>query len=536
MGMNKIEDSEKQGIAKKPSKKPTVRILPQQLKLSDKIPTVLGNVDYQRLEGNLAQMDRILRESGVEDELVKKDSEKFMSGYEGWSQGKREGRERLLGSRQRHARLALRVNVLRKMMGLTARGMSQQLAMSPMLRIFCGVEMIGEVKVPAKSTVDRYGKWYGEYLLRWAFEKLLSASSGGEGVLGDGAVLDTSVIVVDSTCLESDVHYPVDWVLLKDAAASLMQSIEVIRKHGLVHRMKEPAGFVSRMNKHCIAMSQAGKRGGDKAACKKIFRKMKKLLKVVEAHARRYRGMLDSDWGETGLSRKEAEVILARMDRVLGQIPDIVHQAHERIIGGRPVENSEKILSLFDRDIHVINRGKAGAEVEFGNPLFIVEQSDGMLVDFELVRGAHPGDAAWLKARMGHLRRLQGPVGTIHCINADRGFDSKAIRKELEAINAFNAIQPKTEPPLRDEIEEEVFRACQKRRAQIEGRIGIFKRCFLDAPASSKGFDNRNREVAMAAFTHNLWLLGRIRFDKELLKHYQREQERDKARKAGRAA
>ncbi len=167
--------------------------------------------------------------------------------------------------------------------------------------------------------------------------------------------------------------------------------------------------------------------------------------------------MLDSGWGETGLSRKEAEVILARMDRVLGQIPDIVHQAHERIIGGRPVENSEKILSLFDRDIHVINRGKAGAEVEFGNPLFIVEQSDGMLVDFELVRGAHPGDAPW-------------------------------------------------------------------------------GRSTASTPAGGSTARPSGRNSKPAAITHNLWLLGRIRFDKELLKHYQREQERDKARKAGRAA
>lgn len=521
---------------KKKSNKPSVSVLPQQLKLSNKIPTVLGNVDYQRFEGNLAQMDRILRESGVEDEIVKKDSEKFMAGDEGWDENKRQARERLLGSRQKHARVALRVNVLVKMMGLTARGMSQQLAMSPLLRVFCGVEMIGEVKVPSKSTVDRYGKWFDEGLLRVAFEKLVAASSRGQGVLGDGEVLDTSVLVVDSTCLESEVHYPVDWVLLKDAAASLMQSVEVIRKHGLVHRIKSPSGFISQMNKHCMGMSQAGKRGGDKAACKKIFRKMKKLLKVVEAHGRRYRGMLEREWNKTDLSRKEAEVIMARMDRVLGQIPDIVHQAHERIIGGRPVENNKKILSLFDHDIHVINRGKAGAEVEFGNPLFIVEQSEGLLVDFELIRGPHPGDAAWLKGRMDHLQGLQAKNETIRCINADRGFDSKAVRKELEAMGAFNAIQPKSAPVERDEFDEEVFRACQKRRAQIEGRIGIFKHCFLDAPASSKGFDNRNREVAMAAFTHNLWLLGRMRFEKELLRIYREEQEREKALKAGRVA
>ncbi len=46
--------------------------------------------------------------------------------------------------------------------------------------------------------------------------------------------------------------------------------------------------------------------------------------------------------------------------------------------------NAEKILSLYDGDLHVMNRSKASGE--FGNALFLCEQSDGLIVDYKLTR------------------------------------------------------------------------------------------------------------------------------------------------------
>ena len=58
--------------------------------------------------------------------------------------------------------------------------------------------------------------------------------------------------------------------------------------------------------------------------------------------------------------------------RVLAQLPAAVRQAHERLIGGRKQPNKDKILSLYEPDIQVIVRGKSGAEVEFGNNLWVL--------------------------------------------------------------------------------------------------------------------------------------------------------------------
>jgi hypothetical protein len=88
--------------------------------------------------------------------------------------------------------------------------------------------------------------------------------------------------------------------------------------------------------------------------------------------------------------------------------PAAVKQAHERIIGERKVANEDKILSLYEPEVRVIVRGKAGAGVEFGNTLLIAEQAQGVVVDWRLYEESAPADAGQLP---GSLERLEQRVG-----------------------------------------------------------------------------------------------------------------------------
>lgn len=89
--------------------------------------------------------------------------------------------------------------------------------------------------------------------------------------------------------------------------------------------------------------------------------------------------------------------MLRRIDGVLELLPQARKQAHERIIGERQVANAQKILSLYDPDVRVIVRGKAGAEVEFGNTVLLAENPQGVIVDYELFRESAPAD--WTEDR-----------------------------------------------------------------------------------------------------------------------------------------
>ena len=67
-----------------------------------------------------------------------------------------------------------------------------------------------------------------------------------------------------------------------------------------------------------------------------------------------------------------------RMEGFLELLPRAQQQAHEGIIGARPVANAEKILSLYEPEARVVVRGKAGAEVEFGNTMLLRKNWSGV--------------------------------------------------------------------------------------------------------------------------------------------------------------
>jgi len=469
-------------------------------------------VDYTLFEKELKAMDEVILKSGIEALFVELNSESYVA------RGRADGVEvagKTLERRQRQSRSALRCTVLRHMLGDSYRDLSMRLAQSELLQWFCGIDNFGEVRVPSKSTLQDYAHWLDEKAMTAVLDQLKAAASrteaDGSCPVGLENALELDVVWLDSTALKAPIHFPVDWVLLRDGARTLLKAIALIRKHGLMHRMEEPGAFLARMNRLCIAMSAARRQGDGKKQCKRVLRMMKQLLKVIESHARRYYQMLDEQWSQTDWTRLQAEVVLRRIQGVLDQLPQAVKQAHERIIGERQVESKDKILSLYESDIHVIVRGKAGAQVEFGNSLFLAEQCDGFIVAHELSESASPGDSKWLAQRIDKFAP-EGDLGKLSGVFSDRGFASKRNTAVLAADEIFDGLCPRDPKELGKKMKDEVFAAGQKRRAQTEGRVAIIKNVFLDAgKPRAKGFAHRQRAVQWAVLAHNLRVLVQMR-------------------------
>jgi len=301
----------------------------------------------------------------------------------------------------------------------------------------------------------------------------------------------------------------VDWVLLCDAVRTLMKATRLIRAHGLKQRMEPPETFLKAMNRLSLQMTHARRAKDSKKQRKKTLRLMKQQVKVVAGHARRHRELLDQAWGQTDWTRPQAEVVLRRIDGVLGLLPQAQKQAHERIIGERQVNNADKVLSLYETDTRVIVRGKAGAEVEFGNTLLLAEQKDGLIVDWQLHCQSAPADARQLPQSLARMEAAYGP-GVIRALGTDRGFCSAANQALLSAKEIYDGICPKHPVQLKERMEEERFVQLQRRRSQTEGRIGIFKNGFLGRPLRAKGFAHREMAVNWQVLTHNLWVLARL--------------------------
>jgi hypothetical protein len=248
---------------------------------------------------------------------------------------------------QRTASVALRVTLARTICGGSYRSFAARLADSTLLQWFCRMERMGRLaKIPGKSQLQRYQGMVRESELREVVEGLLESAAEEDSPLELKERVELGTQFLDSTCVKLNIHYPTDWVLLRDATRTLMKATILIRRRGLKVRMREPREFLKGMNRLSMEMSKNARRAGSRRARKTTLRRMKRAVKTLQAHARRHRDLLAQRWTETELSQAEAQQIIDRMETILERLPHAVKQAHERIIGGRQVLNEEKILSL----------------------------------------------------------------------------------------------------------------------------------------------------------------------------------------------
>lgn len=476
------------------------------------LPCVYGPLEYREQRAQFQRIDAILRDAGLEEQFIKlaaretKRELQLMSGRE---------RQRFAGD----CVLALRTSIARELTGLSTREFCVRLADSPLLQWFLNVGEMGRIRVFSKSTCDRFGRWVGPESLRAINDRLVAlltdTGSAGAGQqpaavgLGLAAPIDCGEVFFDSTCLKADIHFPVDWVLLRDAARTLMKATVLIRNSGLRQRMpQEPLAFLSEMNTLCMKMSAKPRMADGKKHRKAVLREIKGLQRHIAGHARAHLELLESRWQETDLSEGRAGLIIKRIKKVLEQLPAAIRQAHERIIGERRVANEDKILSLYDDSLNVMVRGKAGADVEFGNKLWLGETRQGLIVDYRLYRD-NPSDSALVGPALQRLVDGQGlPVAKVW---GDRGLASQDNAAMLAGRGIGDGLCPRDAGELARRLASEAgFREGLKRRAGTEARVGVFKNVFLGCPLPAKGFGHRELAVGWAVLSHNLWVVARL--------------------------
>jgi hypothetical protein len=388
-----------------------------------------------------------------------------------------------------------------------------RIADSQLLQWFLLIGRVDGVKAFAKSTSDRFAHWLDEPNLRAINTRLVALLADTDTAcpidLGLKKNISFDDIYFDSTCLKAPIHFPVDWVLLRDIVRTLMKATLLIRQAGLRNRMpKDPLAFLSDMNTLCMKMTAKFRTKHGKAHRKAVLREMKKLTKRIGKHARKHLEILEKRASETELGEGHVRQIRERIQGVLDQLPAACKQAHERIIGGRKLPNKDKILSLYDPAVDVIVRGKSNAEVEFGNKLWLGETREGLIADY-LLEKDQSSDPHHVGPAINRLVTSQDlPVKNVW---GDRALHSEANEKMLKGFDIRSGLCPRSVGDLADRLENEPgMREGLKRRAGTEARISILVRNFMGKPARAKGFAHREMLTGWAVLSHNLWVVARL--------------------------
>ena len=325
----------------------------------------------------MQNIDRFLSDSELESQVID-------MALEGWEECSAKEQQR----RAAYAVRALRVEVLRFLLGgISFRGMSKQLGSSELLADFCRVRELDGIRNISKSNVERYSKLFSEEQIRGLHQTLCEVV--GNRDLADWAGLEKpfemGTCLIDGTCLEANIHFPTDWVLLKDVASTLLKAIKLIRKAGLRHRMPQgPERYARQMNGLCMRMTHSRRRAHSRKERKKILREIKKLLRTVGGHALRHRDLLEQLWEQTGYIAKEAERILERIEAMeafdleqpieaLGAARGFASQAARRLLAGQDIYDAmapRQVDTMVERMQEPrfvrLQRRRAGTEERIG--------------------------------------------------------------------------------------------------------------------------------------------------------------------------
>lgn len=460
---------------------------------------VTNHREFNEFLDRLDTIDQVLKQSGFELKFA----EHHLVELEKFS-----GRSLSAQTVRRHTEYAvqaLRCNILKMQLRQSYRQVSVAIAASPELQAFCQVGDLHAAEVPSKSALHNFGKIVSAETLQEFNHLLTIYAASGKVREFELDPLDCSVLWMDATCLMATIHFPVDWVLMRDAVRTLVKAIQCIRRHGLKHRIPAPESFLSRINSLCMEMSGSRRRTDAAKSRKSVFRSMKKVVALVRKHAEHYRNLLSANWPQTDLGKDEAGQIISRIENILTHLPAAIEQAQTRIIRNEKVDADAKIISFYDRSARVIVRGKTGAEVEFGNELNIAEQQDGLIVDWQLFEEKTPDPD-----KLHHmLMRYPHEQLKITTLATDRGFDSPRSRQRLAKLEINNHIAARSPKEFAAQLADGQFRRLHKRRSQTEPRIAAVKR-FIGPRIPCKDFEFKKRHVGWAVLAHNLTLLAKL--------------------------
>ena len=315
---------------------------------------------------------------------------------------------------------------------------------------------------------------------------------------------------LDTTAVETNIHWPTDSLLLWDGYRTLGRLIGKTREvcpqavgNGRVH--------LKRAKRLVTKIARKAQRKGKKA--KDLKPLYERLIASVESIC---------DWSNRVVTQVEKE-LRSSPPEALAQFLDglveelrhfelmtrhVVQQARERVLCKRQVANEDKLFSIFEEHTELLKRGKAGKEIEFGHMIQIQQCGEKFITDYEVFE-TKPAEPALVRPALNSHKKLFGYFP--QSVTADKGYWSKEMFNSIEGDVEVISIPKKGK---RNEVEQErehdpLFRLAQAFRAGVEGSISYLKRFLRLARCMNKGWEHYVSTVGATVFAHNLIILTR---------------------------
>ncbi len=326
------------------------------------------------------------------------------------------------------------------------------------------------------------------------------------------ALISGEALRMDTTAVETNIHYPTDSSLLWDAYRGLERLLGRAREIDPAAVGSGRAHLRAVKRTH-LEITRKGRKGRSNEALRPLYRRLIDHVEglytwaasVIERLIAGIESQRYGPWEHAIAEQLTEEIVHCRelAERVMDQ-------ARRRVLEGEAVPNEEKLFSLFEPHTELLKRGKAGKPIEFGHMIQIeqvqekfithVEAFENKPVEHELVAGA-------LKRHEELFGRLPDQLA------ADRGYYSNIeTLQALEVQIPVVSIAKKGRRTLQETERERdpLFRHAQRFRAGVEGTISFLKRVLGLFRCFNQGWEHFVSTVRSTVFAHNLLILARV--------------------------
>jgi IS5 family transposase len=454
---------------------------------------------YSFGEGLIAEQTSELWEPWMRQaDKVLEDEQLINAVYEGLL--KRHAKSRTRGRLGVPAEIVLRMLLLKHIRNWSFAVVEREVRSNLVYREFTRV---GAAKVPDAKTLGRQARALGPDVVKQIHERMVALAMENKVIQGRRMRVDTTVV-------ETNIHYPTDSSLLGDGTrvlTRLMKNVTVIAGEvgtKMRDRMRSMQRNVMRIGR---AARIKGERGRKVLAA--IYRKVLATTGRVMAQARRFSAEITSGVKRSADILKQTALtgLKREIDTMVERTGQVVRQAKARIFGGNThVEG--KIVSVFEPSTEVIRKGKASKPTEFGKMLKVQEAENQLVIDYE-VYDNKPSDRDLLVPAIERHQKLMGRTPDL--VAADNGFfsaknEAAAHEKGVKRVSIPNR-PTKSEARLKTQ-KKRWFKNGQKWRTGCEGRISLLKRRHGLRRCLYKGEAGMKRWVGLGVIADNLINIG----------------------------
>ena len=432
----------------------------------------------------MREVDQLLEDTALVEEVYQ-------------AQGKRHPKSQTRGRTQTPAEVALRLLILKHVRNWSYDTLEREVRANLVYRAFT---RIGDEKVPDAKTLARLGQAIGPEVIGKLHERLMELAR-------ERGVVQGRKMRVDTTVVETNIHYPTDSSLLGDGARVLTRTMKKMEKAtgGLKKRIRDR---MRNVNKKVMAIALAGRLRGPEREERRVER-YRELLSLTRKILHQAEGVLEET---QKLPRRRRVARLKPLREVLetmtGRVRQVIRQTKARVFQGI-TQYPNKILSVFEPHTEIIRKGKASKPNEFGNLVKVQEAENQIITHYEVFAG-HPEDSRLLvPAVEQHQRQFGRPP---RMVAADTGFYSQKNERTIQAMGVRRVAVPSrsTKSCERRQLQRtRWFRLGQRWRTGCEGRISVLKRRHGLSRCRYRGFTGMQRWVGLGVIADNLIQIGR---------------------------